>query len=210
MVAAIGLHHLRRAARHPAAAAAGRGGARRLLHPRHATHRRSTLRSSSAWCCRRCSIRAAVDFSFVSFMRRLSSILNLGVALVIVTAVAVGLVAGWALPGLLLPAALILGAVVAPPDAVSAVAIGGKLGSAQPDDDRPQRREPDQRRGGADAVQRGRRLGHRWARADPEPLAVFSLRQRHRHRRRSRHGFSGAPHPAAAHRHDAGYRARRS
>ena len=71
---------------------------------------------------------AAVDFSFVSFVRRIGSILNLGVVLVIVTTIAAGLTLGWALPALSLPAAFILGAVVAPPDAVSAVSIGGKLG----------------------------------------------------------------------------------
>lgn len=71
---------------------------------------------------------AAVDFSFFSFIKRIGSILNLGVGLVVVTTVAAGLVLGWALPALSLPAAFILGAVVAPPDAVSAVSIGRKLG----------------------------------------------------------------------------------
>jgi Na+/H+ antiporter len=71
---------------------------------------------------------AAFDFSFVSFMRRIGTILNLGVLMVLVTAGLVGLIAGWMLPGLSLPAALILGAVVSPPDAVSAVAVGGQLG----------------------------------------------------------------------------------
>ncbi|MGL4287092.1 MAG: Na+/H+ antiporter [Phreatobacter sp.] len=71
---------------------------------------------------------AAVDFSFFSFIKRIGSILNLGVGLVVVTTVAAGLTLGWALPALSLPAAFILGAVVAPPDAVSAVSIGRKLG----------------------------------------------------------------------------------
>ncbi|MBN8941081.1 MAG: Na+/H+ antiporter [Rhizobiales bacterium] len=71
---------------------------------------------------------AAVDFSFFSFIKRIGSILNLGVGLVVVTTIAAGLVLGWALPALSLPAAFILGAVVAPPDAVSAVSIGRKLG----------------------------------------------------------------------------------
>ncbi|QCI67418.1 cation:proton antiporter [Phreatobacter stygius] len=71
---------------------------------------------------------AAVDFSFFSFMKRIGSILNLGVALVVLTTAAAGLALGWALPALSLPAAFILGAVVAPPDAVSAVSIGRKLG----------------------------------------------------------------------------------
>jgi CPA1 family monovalent cation:H+ antiporter len=71
---------------------------------------------------------AAVDFSFSNFLRRLSSILNLGVVLVLVTALAVGGVVAILLPDLSLPAAMIVGAVVAPPDAVSAVAVGGRLG----------------------------------------------------------------------------------
>jgi CPA1 family monovalent cation:H+ antiporter len=71
---------------------------------------------------------AAVDFSFSSFMRRLGSILNLGVVLVVATTLAVGGVVAVMLPDLSLPAAMLVGAVVAPPDAVSAVAIGGRLG----------------------------------------------------------------------------------
>ena len=71
---------------------------------------------------------AAVDFSFASFIRRIGSILNLGVVLVVVTTAAAGFALGWALPALSLPIAFILGAVVAPPDAVSAVSIGRKLG----------------------------------------------------------------------------------
>lgn len=71
---------------------------------------------------------AALDFSFFSFIRRIRSILNLGVLLVVATAIAVAVTVGLTLPGVSLPVALILGAVVAPPDAVSAVSIGGKLG----------------------------------------------------------------------------------
>ncbi|MGV8840990.1 MAG: cation:proton antiporter [Bauldia sp.] len=74
---------------------------------------------------------AAQAFSFVSFMRRLRSILNLGVLLVLVTAFAIAGVVSWVLPAITLPVALIVGAVVAPPDAVSAVAIGSKLGLPQ-------------------------------------------------------------------------------
>lgn len=44
------------------------------------------------------------------------------------TAVAVGLVAWWVIPGLSLPAPLVLGAVVASPDAVSALGIGRRPG----------------------------------------------------------------------------------
>lgn len=70
---------------------------------------------------------AAREFSFVSFIRRLGSILNLGVFLVAVTTGVVGAVAAATLPGMSLAVALVLGAVVSPPDAVTAVAIGRKL-----------------------------------------------------------------------------------
>ncbi|MFS0853894.1 cation:proton antiporter [Microbacterium sp. 179-I 3D4 NHS] len=71
---------------------------------------------------------AALDVSFVSFRRSLPQIRRLGVGLVLLTALAVGLVAWWIFPSLTLPGALLLGAIVAPPDAVSAAAIGRRLG----------------------------------------------------------------------------------
>lgn len=71
---------------------------------------------------------AALDVSFVSFRRSLPQIRRLGVGLVVVTAVVVGLIAWWMMPSLTLPGALLLGAIVAPPDAVSAAAIGRRLG----------------------------------------------------------------------------------
>lgn len=71
---------------------------------------------------------AALDVSFVSFARAMPQIRRLGVGLVVVTTVVVGLVAWWLLPELTLPGALLLGAIVAPPDAVSAAAIGRRLG----------------------------------------------------------------------------------
>ncbi|WP_309128257.1 sodium:proton antiporter [Microbacterium sp.] len=71
---------------------------------------------------------AALDVSFVSFQRSLPQIRRLGIGLVVVTAVIVGLVAWWLMPSLTLPGALLLGAIVAPPDAVSAAAIGRRLG----------------------------------------------------------------------------------
>ncbi|SEB45357.1 cation:proton antiporter [Microbacterium hydrocarbonoxydans] len=70
---------------------------------------------------------AALDVSFVGFKRSLPQIRRLGITLVLLTALAVGLVAWWILPSLTLPGALLLGAIVAPPDAVSAAAIGRKL-----------------------------------------------------------------------------------
>nr|WP_276610750.1 Na+/H+ antiporter [Kineococcus siccus] len=71
---------------------------------------------------------ATTDFSWSSFVRRWRSITNLGVVLVVVTTAVVGAVAAWAVPWLTLPLALVLAAVVSPPDAVTAVAIGGRLG----------------------------------------------------------------------------------
>ncbi|HET6510465.1 MAG TPA: sodium:proton antiporter [Baekduia sp.] len=70
----------------------------------------------------------ALSFSVVAFLRKLGPILLLGVGLVIATTFAVGAVGAWVLPGLTGGAAIVLGAVVAPPDAVSAVAIGRELG----------------------------------------------------------------------------------
>lgn len=71
---------------------------------------------------------AALDVSFVGFKRSLPQIRRLGIWLVLLTALVVGLVAWLILPALTLPGALLLGAIVAPPDAVSAAAIGRKLG----------------------------------------------------------------------------------
>jgi CPA1 family monovalent cation:H+ antiporter len=71
---------------------------------------------------------AASQFSFPSFVRRLGSIINLGVLLVVVTTGIVGMVAFWIVPYLSLPAAMVLAAVVSPTDAVTAVAIGRRLG----------------------------------------------------------------------------------
>ncbi|MGW4477085.1 Na+/H+ antiporter [Rhodococcus triatomae] len=71
---------------------------------------------------------AALDYSFNTFQRNIRSILRLGIGMVIVTAVAVGVFANWLVPELTLGAALVLGAVVAPPDAVAAVSVGRRLG----------------------------------------------------------------------------------
>ncbi|KKB81211.1 hypothetical protein VW35_03505 [Devosia soli] len=71
---------------------------------------------------------AASGFSFTSFARRLGSIVNLGVFLVFASAIAIATVASWTIPGMPLATALILGAIVAPPDAVTAIAIGGRSG----------------------------------------------------------------------------------
>jgi monovalent cation/hydrogen antiporter len=72
---------------------------------------------------------AALDFSFPTFLRNIRPILGLGVGLVVVTAFAVALVSSWlAVVPLAFGTALVLGAIVAPPDAVTAVAVGRKLG----------------------------------------------------------------------------------
>jgi Na+/H+ antiporter len=71
---------------------------------------------------------AALDSSAIQIRAKIRPITLLAVGLVLFTTVAVGLVAWWLVPGLPLAAALALGAVVAPPDAVSAVVIGRRLG----------------------------------------------------------------------------------
>jgi len=71
---------------------------------------------------------AALDVSFVGFKRSLPQIRRLGIWLVLLTTAVVGVIAWLIMPSLTLPGALLLGAIVAPPDAVSAAAIGRKLG----------------------------------------------------------------------------------
>lgn len=75
---------------------------------------------------------AALDSSYLGMRANLRPIGLLAVGLVIFSTAVVGLVAWWVLPKLGLPvtltAALVLGAVVAPPDAVSAMAVGRRLG----------------------------------------------------------------------------------
>ncbi|QGN35345.1 hypothetical protein GJV80_03845 [Microlunatus sp. Gsoil 973] len=70
----------------------------------------------------------AIEFSFINFVRNLWPIVGLGILLVIITAMAVGFTASWLVPGLVPAAGLVLGAVVGPSDAVTAVAIGRRLG----------------------------------------------------------------------------------
>jgi monovalent cation/hydrogen antiporter len=72
---------------------------------------------------------AALDFSFPTFLRNIRPILGLGVGLVVVTAFSVAMVSSWlVVVPLSFGTALVLGAIVAPPDAVTAVAVGRKLG----------------------------------------------------------------------------------
>lgn len=71
---------------------------------------------------------AALTTSYQDFRRSLNSITRLGVGLVLVSALAVAVVAWLLVPSLPFAAALVLGAVVAPPDAVAAAAVGRRLG----------------------------------------------------------------------------------
>src|SRR5690348_15576660 len=71
---------------------------------------------------------AGLGSSYVGFRANLRPIGLLAVGLVAFTTVVVGLVAWRVVPGLTLSAALVLGAIVAPPDAVSALTVGRRLG----------------------------------------------------------------------------------
>ncbi|GLY36126.1 cation:proton antiporter [Amycolatopsis sp. NBRC 101858] len=70
----------------------------------------------------------SLESSVTHFKNSLRPIVALGVVLVAVTAVVVAFVVHLLLPDIPFASALVLGAVVAPPDAVTAVAIGRKLG----------------------------------------------------------------------------------
>ncbi|WP_030228243.1 Na+/H+ antiporter [Actinoalloteichus caeruleus] len=70
---------------------------------------------------------ASQDSSLISFRENFRAIAQLGVLLVIAGTVAVGFLAYALIPGLPLEAALVLGAVVSPPDAVTATAVGRRL-----------------------------------------------------------------------------------
>ncbi|AQA21861.1 sodium/hydrogen exchanger family protein [Rhodococcus sp. MTM3W5.2] len=71
---------------------------------------------------------AALDSSSLALRRNARAIGLLAVGLPLATTAAVGIVAYLTIPEFPLAAALVLGAVVAPPDAVSASAIGRRLG----------------------------------------------------------------------------------
>jgi CPA1 family monovalent cation:H+ antiporter len=75
---------------------------------------------------------SALGVSYVGFRALFHPIVQLGVVLVFVSAIAVALVARVVVPGLPMPVALLLGAIVAPPDAVSAASIGRQLGLPRP------------------------------------------------------------------------------
>jgi NhaP-type Na+/H+ or K+/H+ antiporter len=71
---------------------------------------------------------AAIKTPVMDFRRNFTPIASLSVALVVVSAFAVGFVLHLLLPGLGLAAAIALGAVISPPDAVAATSIGRRLG----------------------------------------------------------------------------------
>jgi CPA1 family monovalent cation:H+ antiporter len=71
---------------------------------------------------------AAIEFSFFSFMRNLRSIIGLGVGLVVVTGLLAGYVTSWVLHGVGVGVALVLGAIVGPPDTVTIASHGRELG----------------------------------------------------------------------------------
>lgn len=71
---------------------------------------------------------AALESSYISIRANLRPIGLLSIGLVLFTTLVVGLVAHALIPGLPLAAAFVLGAIVAPPDAVAATAVGRTLG----------------------------------------------------------------------------------
>ncbi|MGW0366081.1 Na+/H+ antiporter [Streptomyces sp. NPDC002990] len=71
---------------------------------------------------------AAVDSSYLDLRANVRPIAMLSVGYVLFATLAVGYAAYLVVPGLSLPVALVLGAVIAPPDAVAATAIARKLG----------------------------------------------------------------------------------
>jgi monovalent cation/hydrogen antiporter len=71
---------------------------------------------------------ASLDSSFLNFRRNLRPIGLLSIGLVLFTALVLGAILYAVVPDLSLPAAIALGAIVAPPDAVAATAIGRRLG----------------------------------------------------------------------------------
>lgn len=71
---------------------------------------------------------AAISVPIMDFRRNLGPIASLSVVLVVVTAFATGFLLFGILPELSLAAAIALGAIISPPDAVAATSIGRRLG----------------------------------------------------------------------------------
>src|SRR3978361_238231 len=71
---------------------------------------------------------AAISVPVVDFRRNLGTITSLSVVLVLITAFGTGFLLYALLPDLNLAAAIALGAVISPPDAVAATSVGRRLG----------------------------------------------------------------------------------
>ncbi len=71
---------------------------------------------------------AALDSSLLAIRKNLRTVISLSVVLVLVTAVAIGVGLNLLVTGLTLSAGIALGACVAPPDPVAALAVGRRVG----------------------------------------------------------------------------------
>ncbi|GLW31480.1 Na+/H+ antiporter [Actinoplanes regularis] len=71
---------------------------------------------------------AALDSSMVAIRRNLRTVVSLSVVLVLLTALLIGLGFAWLVTGATLAAGIAVGAAVAPPDPVAALAVGRKAG----------------------------------------------------------------------------------
>ena len=70
----------------------------------------------------------ALDSSLLAIRNNLRTVVSLSVVLVLVTAVLIGAGFAWFVPGATLAAGIALGAAVAPPDPVAALAVGRRVG----------------------------------------------------------------------------------
>ena len=150
---------------------------------------------------------AGLGSSYAGIRANLRPIGLLAVGLVAFTTVVVGLVAWWVVPGLTLPAGLVLGAIVAPARRRLGADGGPPARAAAADDDDPQRREPGQRRDGADAVPGVRRGRRRDGRDGAGRRRDVRARRRRGRGRGARRGLGRAPHPPQARRPAGGERA---
>ncbi|WP_127500406.1 Na+/H+ antiporter [Actinoplanes solisilvae] len=71
---------------------------------------------------------AALDSSLLGIRRNLRTVISLSVILVLLTAVLIGVGFAWLVPGATLAVGIAVGAAVAPPDPVAALAVGRKVG----------------------------------------------------------------------------------
>ncbi len=130
---------------------------------------------------------AALDSSYLRLRDVKRPVMLLSIGLVLFTTAVVGWVTYLLVPELTIPAAIAFGAIVAPPDAVAAVAVGRKLGLPRRGHDRADRREPVQRRHRADRLP-GRDRGDRGRRGDiPHRGRAVPVRGGRRPGHRARH-----------------------